>query len=447
MSFCKNGIVDFNTIDEVAPYNYMKTKIMPDGSSWARIHWLDVSSTKEFFANDIEVDYCVNKLNRFSLMGKVDFFRELGSLPEGYKKLTYIASSGTQYIDTGYYWTHEKTRIFFKGIPTGAGTSQTLFGSEEYTASSGNARNFAHILHGGNGSYGLYLGSSSNGNISIPLNQLASVDINTSENKNVNVKVNNTVVMDKTYSGSVMNKQSAYLSSSASTTVGHIFIFSNHNSNRGSSNGPTQNVAAMRLYEFKMWDNDKLVRNFIPCKNASGTVGLWDTVTNSFFTTPTGSFIAGTELADLSVSNGGSFEFMLTYPRLSNGYNRWRQINSPNDNWSASGTGLVNIHTDFTTYKHGLKRTNSATASAVYTCSNSDNWWAPIGQKTAYSSGIPAADGSTQFETELWVRIDCLHPDTIKLITSPEFYSSTAAIEPARIVEEKEIQATRIIES
>ena len=38
MSFNKNGLVDFETLDEVAPYYYMKTKMLDDGSVWGRVH-------------------------------------------------------------------------------------------------------------------------------------------------------------------------------------------------------------------------------------------------------------------------------------------------------------------------------------------------------------------------------------------------------------------------
>ena len=55
MSFNKNGIVDFETLDEMAPYYYMKTKMLNDGSVWGRINWLDVTTTKSFFASDTEV--------------------------------------------------------------------------------------------------------------------------------------------------------------------------------------------------------------------------------------------------------------------------------------------------------------------------------------------------------------------------------------------------------
>ena len=53
----------------------------------------------------------------------------------------------------------------------------------------------------------------------------------------------------------------------------------------------------MKLYSFKMWDNGIVVRCFIPCKNTSGSIGLFDVVEQKFYTTSTGSFTAGTDIS------------------------------------------------------------------------------------------------------------------------------------------------------
>ena len=51
-----------------------------------------------------------------------------------------------------------------------------------------------------------------------------------------------------------------------------------------------------KLYSCKIYDNGTLVRDFVPCKNASGTVGLYDVVNNVFYTNAgTGTFTAGAE--------------------------------------------------------------------------------------------------------------------------------------------------------
>ena len=48
--------------------------------------------------------------------------------------------------------------------------------------------------------------------------------------------------------------------------------------------------------------------------------------------------------------------------------------------------------------------------ACLYNCDTGSTWYSPIGQYSQWTDGkyIPAADGSSQTETELWVRIDNL---------------------------------------
>ena len=57
---------------EIGYIENMKTKILDDGSVWARIHWLDVSKSESWFSGN-EVQDC-DKANRFSKMHLVDKF-------------------------------------------------------------------------------------------------------------------------------------------------------------------------------------------------------------------------------------------------------------------------------------------------------------------------------------------------------------------------------------
>jgi len=101
----------------------------------------------------------------------------------------------------------------------------------------------------------------------------------------------------------------------------------------------------------------------------------------------------------------GKYEFMLTYPSLSNSlYNRWTQTSSPN---ASTVTGFTAITTAWNNHNAGIRKHGSA---CVYNCDTGSTWFAPIGQKSAWDSTkfIPAADGTSQTETELWVRIDTL---------------------------------------
>lgn len=65
------------------------------------------------------------------------------------------------------------------------------------------------------------------------------------------------------------------------------------------NNGSCSGFISMRLYSCKIWktiayEGTPLVRDFIPCKNASGEVGLWDDVNSVFYgNAGTGTFIAG----------------------------------------------------------------------------------------------------------------------------------------------------------
>lgn len=52
--------------------------------------------------------------------------------------------------------------------------------------------------------------------------------------------------------------------------------------------------AVGKLYSCQMYDGDVLIRNFIPCKNAAGEVGLWDDVNSEFYgNAGTGTFATG----------------------------------------------------------------------------------------------------------------------------------------------------------
>jgi hypothetical protein len=138
---------------------------------------------------------------------------------------------------------------------------------------------------------------------------------------------------------------------------------------------------------------------------------MFDLVERKFYTTPTGSFTAGSVIDD----NAGNFEFMLTYPKISaTMYNRWRQTNSPNIAYNSGvGSAFEAIKLDFNesgVAPGALTLSGSNYAGSTKYCATKSGWWGPIGQYTAHQGGIPAVGtGDTiQQETELWVRLDYL---------------------------------------
>ena len=130
-------------------------------------------------------------------------------------------------------------------------------------------------------------------------------------------------------------------------------------------------------------------------------------------------------IVDLFKDASGKYEFMLTYPRLSSTlYNRWTQTSSPN---ATAVTGFTAITTAWSAHNAGIRKHGS---SAVYDCDSGTTWYAPIGQMASFDSTkyIPAADGSSQTSTELWVRTDTLPRETQLKIYS-DFITSNYFIE------------------
>lgn len=287
------------------------------------------------------------------------------TLPKGYRGVRYIQSSGTQYINTEYAYTSEVTELYADIYITSNSSSQSLFGNEEAVKAGG--RYFSGVLHGSNGSFALYLGSNSpvTSGISIPLNERHKLKLTTTSSKAYQLSINGTIVKSGTYSGSLNAKDNINLASNATaTTIGHIFIFANHNTSNGTSNAAIQNVGGMRVYNFKIKENGKTVRDFIPCVRESDSVaGLYDIIEGKFYTTPTGSFSVGEN-------------------------------------------ALCSMHySDFATgglYKHGTN---------TYLCTNngtSGNWWGAVGSWNQHGGGIPAWAGTivTTGYCDLYVRID-----------------------------------------
>lgn len=407
----KTGNLKSSDISEIGYIGGMKVKALSDGSAWARIHWLDVTTDKTWFKDSAEVAFC-NKPNRFSRMGLVDHFKSY-DLPKEYEALDYIASTGTQYIDTGYYWQSETVRVVMDAAITSNSSNQSLFGNEEPFSG---GRYFSIVPHGNGGNFSFYVGSSTGllGG-SIALDTRFTMECSTSSDKKFTLKIQGTTVNTLSYGGTVM----AYANTTSThESKGKIYIFANHNSSTSGAS-PIQNIGGMKLYGFKMYDNNALVRDFIPCKHSNGTVGLYDKVFGVFYSSPnSAAFTAGPGATSSASKVDGIYEFMLTYPKLSaTAFNRWTQASSPNAN---TVTGLKKITTAWNSHNGGIRKHGSA---CLYDCDTGTSWYSPIGQYSQWTDGkyIPAADGSSQTETELWVRIDNL-PQLNKISMLDEEY-------------------------
>lgn len=182
-------------------------------------------------------------------------------LPDGYTEVQYIQSSGTQYVDTGFV-PDEKTRLLMDAQLTATSGYPSLFG-----ARSQNTKMF--WLYANTATSIIFGFGSNKPSATCTMSDRLSVDAD-----------KNTL----TVNGSVLVTATA----STFTAAGNLYLCAANNA------GKLQYAASMKLYACRIYDNGTLALNFIPCKNAAGAVGLYDTVGAEFYPNAgTGSFTAG----------------------------------------------------------------------------------------------------------------------------------------------------------
>lgn len=202
------------------------------------------------------------------------------TLPDGYRQVEYIESSGTQYIDTGVISKVDNFRVAIRFSYTSVATGQSLFGAQD---SSGSLFGVIPYMYATGKPY-LYVGTSS---------RIASITTSANiENQWDIYAINGTVtwVYDSemttaAYSGTP-NQDYAY------------FMFAN---NLG---GTANQYCHAKLYACQIYDNGMLIREFVPCVNPSGAYGLYDIVNAQFYgNAGTGSFTGGVVVEWDALSN------------------------------------------------------------------------------------------------------------------------------------------------
>ena len=188
----------------------------------------------------------------------------MSKLPTGYTELEYITSDGDQYVDTGVSPTDA---LIVKTIlrPIKVYMSEyAVFGSE--WSLSGFFLMF----------YQNKIRFHSKG---------SSVDISSffEDKENTIVCAANSISVNGT---------NYNLSGTGANSHNSIFIFSVPNEGAFASKR-----GRFSLYSLEMSVSGEVIRKFVPCKNASGEVGLYDTVEGQFYANAgTGTFTAGPEI-------------------------------------------------------------------------------------------------------------------------------------------------------
>lgn len=193
-------------------------------------------------------------------------------LPDGYQQVDYIESTGTQYIDTGVK-TSNNTKIIAKVINTfgKADASQPYGGGLLGARKSSSESNFSYVT----GSLNDFIGTGSS---------YSQITKNTNTSM-LNIEYDNSSIEITCGNYSYSNDN---LSISIDDAY-NIYLFALNQQNT------VQSLGTFKLYSFKMWNNNSLVRDMIPCYRKSDNVaGLYDTVNGVFYTNQgTGTFSIG----------------------------------------------------------------------------------------------------------------------------------------------------------
>ena len=203
--------------------------------------------------------------------------------PSGYTQLQYLESYGNNhttgsYIDTGVKF-DVNSRIELKfNVPTYLG-NYAIFG-----ASNGDYYNEGEIS--------LFYNAYSNNNPFFepvrPLSNTSSEVVSINSRPQCVVNTDYTTIMDK---NSVTINNRAYTTAWYASYQGNrtVYLFG---TNRGSSSWMGGNT---RIYYFKIWNNNTLVRDFVPARrNSDNVLGMWDIVSEQFFTNQgNGNFTGG----------------------------------------------------------------------------------------------------------------------------------------------------------
>lgn len=194
----------------------------------------------------------------------------MGLLPIGYKQLEYIESTGTQYIDTGVNPTQESSidiTIEFTHEPSSG--QEAIYGSRN----SDSNQFWAYYRYNSDG-FAMRFGSRATNYLiytpAIGIHQIQQIG------KAFNVDGEKVYAPESTFSSGTP-----------------MYLFAVNNS------GAVQYAATFRLSNCKIADAGYVLREFVPCINPSGEVGLYDLATLTFYgNAGTGFFVAGPEVME-----------------------------------------------------------------------------------------------------------------------------------------------------
>ena len=191
------------------------------------------------------------------------------SLPTGYTQVEYLESTGTQYLTIGYY-ANGNTSIDMEFEMTSVSKTATLYCSRTDLREN---------------TFTVFV-----------TDQNIRSDYNTSQTL-TNMKIATNVRYSlQTMAGKVVLNGIEFntgVGKATFTATAPMSLFASS----GTKN-TIDNKSLMKIFKFKIYENENLVRQLVPAKNSSGALGMYDLVEDKFYTNAgTGSFVAGEEIS------------------------------------------------------------------------------------------------------------------------------------------------------
>lgn len=185
--------------------------------------------------------------------------------------LEYIESTGTQYIDTGFK-PNQDTRILMKAAPVliNAGDHSAFFFGSTYP----DQQDGYEVYIYGPSCYAVYNSIQTPGGSNFQIGQILTIDFNK-------------------FSFSLYRDGENIFSTNFDpvTFTSHVNLGLCRLMRQNPFNGH------VRVYACKIYDNEKLIRDYIPCKDPDGTVCLYDQISDEYvYNAGSGVFTAGPDI-------------------------------------------------------------------------------------------------------------------------------------------------------
>ena len=223
------------------------------------------NNNKEVIEHNDFYTYELDKVYKIYKNGKI----EIARLPKEYQEVEYIESTGTQYIDIGITGTNNtKVDIEFQAT----GTNFLPFGARMDASRDC----FAIWAFSGRVGSDLRIGFDGTGGYTGGATTTDKYHIIHSKDETY---VNNELVWT---TGTIRTF----------TTPQNLIVFGYY------SSPTTRSLSAIRLYHLKLWENNIIVRDFIPCyRNSDGEIGMYNMVNDEFYTNSgSGTFLKGNDV-------------------------------------------------------------------------------------------------------------------------------------------------------